>query len=263
MASAISKYLGFSSNSCRLIKSIPLNCQYELFIQLHTVHWRQGFSNNSLYFQKAVQQTASTWLCVFRCEKKLRTTFRHRWGFPQRKCSHCEMQEFNQWISMSTWHNTSSESLISYLNNICDWDRNWLSFSCRESCPSEDSDSGRVLSLADILDATRGRLIKHALNQHWQPGTNTVIKMPWHWQMKGHTCKWPDKFTVWITEVAPFLMLICCGIDATFVGIAGKVSLMRFTVWGGLIETISNPLTSVSIRWLDMNSLMDVLLQEK
>lgn len=29
------------------------------------------FLNNSLYFQKAVQQTASTWLWVFRCEKKL------------------------------------------------------------------------------------------------------------------------------------------------------------------------------------------------
>lgn len=139
---------------------------------------------------------------------------------------------------MSALSYTSSESLISYLNNIFDWDRNWLSFSCRESCPSEASHSGRVLSSADILDATRGRLIKHVLNQHWQLWTNTLIKMQWHWQMKDHTCKWVDKFSARITEVTPFLMYICCGIDVTFRGIVGKVSLMLLGVRGEFIETI-------------------------
>lgn len=101
---------------------------------------------------------------------------------------------------------TTLKDLVSDLVFIRDWQIDCLSHAGRVAL--QRTPTVRVLSSADILDATRSRLIKHSLNQHWQHGASVLIEMPRRWQMNDHTCKWPDKFTVCITGVARFVAFV-------------------------------------------------------
>ena len=124
----------------------------------------------------------------------------------QRRSWWFEIRRFIQLIGLSAQNYSDSEYpseiLILFLLG---WD--WLCFWCW-GLPFRAPEAWRALSSADILDATRSRLNKHALNQHWQLGTNTLIKIhrsdKWKITHANDRKRSPQGFH----EVAPFLFVL-------------------------------------------------------